>query len=139
MINFMIVTHGEFGAYLVEAAESIVGPQREGVRVISISPRVSVPEIQGRIRRALAELRSADGLVIFIDMPGGTPGNVSFPLIKEMRGVEIVGGVNLYMLVYAFSHRDEYGLGKLVEKTIEAGQRSIKDIRQMFMSQARQG
>ncbi|OGR86817.1 MAG: hypothetical protein A3J74_06480 [Elusimicrobia bacterium RIFCSPHIGHO2_02_FULL_57_9] len=136
MINFIIVTHGEFGAYLVEAAESIVGSQPRGVRVVPVSARVSVPEIQQRLRRAIEELSSADGLVIFIDMPGGTPGNISFPLIKDLPRVEMVSGLNLYMLLCAFSHRD-YSLSRLVEKIIESGQKSIKDIRPMYMSQVR--
>ena len=49
MINFIIVTHGEFGAYLVEAAEGIVGRQVQGVRVVATSSRQSVAEIQRRV------------------------------------------------------------------------------------------
>lgn len=137
MINFIVVTHGEFGAYLVEAAESIVGRQTQGVRVVGISSRLSVPEIQERIRKAIEELRSAEGLVLFCDMPGGTPGNLSFPLLKDAPRVEMISGVNLYMLVCAFSHREDLPLGKLVDKIIADGQKSIRDIRQMFLSRTR--
>lgn len=134
MINFIVVTHGEFGAYLVEAAETIVGRQAQGVRVIAISQRLSVPEIRERIRRAVMELQNEDGLLLFSDMPGGTPGNLSFPLIRDMPRVEMVSGVNLYMLVSAFSHRAKIPLGKLVEKVIVDGQKSIRDTRQMFLA-----
>jgi mannose/fructose-specific phosphotransferase system component IIA len=137
LINFIVVTHGEFGAYLVEAAESIVGSQAEGVRVVSISSRQSVPEIRERIRAAVKDLQGPEGLIVFADMPGGTPGNLSFPLIKDARAVEMVSGVNLYMLVSAFSHRGELGLPELVEKVIADGQRSIRDIRQMFLAKVR--
>ena len=85
MINLLIVTHGEFGAYLVEAAESIAGPQARGVRVVSISSRIGVSEIRERVRRAIDELRGPEGLILFTDMPGGTPSNLAFPLIKEDR------------------------------------------------------
>jgi PTS system mannose-specific IIA component len=134
MINLIVVTHGEFGAYLVEAAESIVGRQASGVRVISISARVSVPEIRARLSRALDELASPDGLVVLTDMPGGTPSNISFPLIKSREKVEMVTGINLYMTVAAFTHRDRLPLAKFVEKILGDGQKSIKDIRQMFLS-----
>ena len=123
MINFIIVTHGEFGAYLVEAAESIVGRQPQGVRVLSISARLSVPEIQERLGRAIDDLRHEDGLVVFTDMPGGTPSNISFPLIKDEPKVEVISGVNLYMLVSAFSHRKKQGLCQLVAKIIEDGRK----------------
>lgn len=137
MINFLIVTHGEFGAYLVEAAESIVGVQARGVRVVAISPRLSVPEARERVGKAVEELSGAEGLVVLTDMPGGTPGNLAFPLIKDRRRVELVSGVNLYMLVSAFSHRDALPLERLVEKIIADGQKSIRDIRQMFLAKVR--
>lgn len=137
MVNILVVTHGEFGAYLVEAAESIVGRQGQGVRVLGISPRLSVPEIRERIQKAVRELSAAQGLVVFTDMPGGTPSNLSFPIIKDAPRVEMISGVNLYMLVSAFNHRDDMPLERLVEKIISDGQKSIRDIRQMFLSGAK--
>lgn len=137
MINFIIVTHGEFGAYLVEAAESIVGRQAAGVRVISISSRVSVPEIKARVEKALDGLDGPDGLILFTDMPGGTPSNLAFPLIKDSPRVEMISGVNLYMLVSAFNNRERLALPRLAEKVLADGQKSIRDIRQMFLSGAK--
>lgn len=134
MINFIIVTHGEFGAYLVEAAEGIVGRQAAGVRVVSTSSRQSVPEIKRRIERALAELANGDGIVLFTDMPGGTPNNLSFPLIRDEKKVEMISGVNLYMLISGFSNRELLPLPKLVEKIVADGQKSIRDIRAMFVA-----
>jgi len=136
VINFLIVTHGEFGAYLTEAAESIVGPQEEGVRVISISPRVAVGELRERIRRAIAELSGADGLILFTDMPGGTPSNLAFPLVQHAPRVEMVTGVNLYMLVSAFGHREDTALPDLVEKILADGQKSVCDVRRRFLARA---
>ncbi|MBI3551121.1 MAG: PTS fructose transporter subunit IIA [Elusimicrobia bacterium] len=136
MINFIIVTHGEFGAYLVEAAESIVGQQIAGLRAISISSRLSVPEIRERIAKAVKELRGPDGLILLTDMPGGTPSNLSFPLIKDEPNAEMISGVNLNMLVCAFSHRADMPLQELVEKLMADGQRAVRDIRKMFLSGA---
>lgn len=136
MINFIVVTHGEFGAYLVEAAEGIVGRQASGVRVVSTSSRQSVPEIKRRIGRALAELANPNGIVLFTDMPGGTPNNLSFPLIRDEQKIEMISGVNLYMLISGFGNRDQLPLPKLVEKIVADGQKSIRDIRAMFTASA---
>jgi len=133
VINFIVVTHGEFGAYLVEAAEGIVGRQPHGVRAIATSSRQTVPEIRARIARALRELSGPDGVILFTDIPGGTPNNLSFPLVKDAPKVEMISGVNLYMLVCAFSHRDRLTLARLVEKVVADGQKSIRDVRQMFL------
>lgn len=134
MINFIVVTHGEFGAYLVEAAEGIVGRQDQGVRVIATSSRLSVPEIKAKIARALRELTGPDGTIVFTDMPGGTPNNLSFPLIKDSARVEMVSGVNLCMLVSAFSYRSRMPLESLVSKIVTDGQKSIRDVRRMFLA-----
>lgn len=134
MINFIVVTHGEFGAYLVEAAEGIVGRQTHGVRVVATSSRQSVSDIKRRIERALAEFASPEGVILFTDMPGGTPNNLSFPLIRDEKNVEMISGVNLYMLVSAFSNRQQMTLPRLVEKIVADGQKSIKDIRAMFLA-----
>jgi PTS system mannose-specific IIA component len=136
MINFIVVTHGEFGAYLVEAAEGIVGRQTQGVRVVATSSRQSVSEIKRRIERALAELANPDGVLLFTDMPGGTPNNLSFPLIRDEKRVEMISGVNLYMLISAFGNRAQLPLPKLVEKVVADGQKSIRDIRAMFVAAA---
>jgi len=134
VINFIVVTHGEFGAYLVEAAEGIVGRQAQGVRVVATSSRQPIEDIRRRIKRALAELSNPEGVLVFTDMPGGTPNNVSFPLIRDEKNVEMISGVNLYMLVSAFSNRSQLPLPRLVEKVVADGQKSIKDIRAMFVA-----
>jgi PTS system mannose-specific IIA component len=136
VINFLIVTHGEFGAYLAEAAESIVGRQEEGVKVLSISARVAVAELRERIRRAIADLSGADGLILFTDMPGGTPSNLAFPLVQNAPRTEMVTGVNLYMLVSAFGHRTDLPLPALVEKVLADGQKSVCDVRRRFLARA---
>lgn len=137
MVNFLIVTHGEFGAYLVEAAEGIVGRQAHGVRVIGISSRLSVPEIRERVQKGVKDLANPQGLIVFTDMPGGTPTNLALPVVKDAAAVEMISGVNLYMLVSAFNHRDDMPLPKLVEKILADGQKSIRDIRHMLAAGSR--
>ncbi len=137
MINFVIVTHGEFGAYLVEAAESIVGRQKDGVRVLSVSARLGIGELRERLKKLVKELSGADGLIIFTDMPAGTPVNIAFPAVSDRPKVELVSGVNLYMLVSAFSHREYYTLENLTAKVLRDGQGSICDIRRLVESKVK--
>ena len=129
MINFIVVTHGEFGAYLIEAAEGIVGRQGTGVRAIATSSRLSVPEIKAKIARALRDLANPDGVIVFTDMPGGTPNNLSFPMVKDTPRCEMISGVNLYMLVTAFSHRGNLPLERLVEKVAAASRNILRTSR----------
>ncbi|PIU20096.1 MAG: hypothetical protein COT18_04015, partial [Elusimicrobia bacterium CG08_land_8_20_14_0_20_59_10] len=80
MINIIVITHGEFGAYLIEAAEGIVGAQNSGLRNVSISTRMTLERVKEAVAAAIADMSSADGLIVLIDMPGGTPMNVVLPL-----------------------------------------------------------
>ena len=129
MVNFIVVTHGEFGAYLIEAAESIVGEQPEGVRSIAISPRHTLEEVRERFRGTLEELKGEGGVIVVSDMPGGTPTNVALPLLKDLDWAEMVSGLNLYMLVVGFTRRREKGARELAREMADAGQRSVRDLK----------
>ena len=102
MVSIIIVTHGEFGAYLIEAAESIVGVQHEGLKNISISPRMSLEHVKSAVADAIAQVRSEDGLIFMLDMPGGTPMNIVLPLAKDIAKSAVICGVNINMLTSAF-------------------------------------
>ncbi|MFC1678842.1 PTS sugar transporter subunit IIA [Elusimicrobiota bacterium] len=136
MVNFIVITHGEFGAYLVEAAERIVGPQGGGVLCVGISARLSMDDVSGRLAEAVDRLDTGEGLVIVTDMPGGTPSNVALRLVKELPLVHVVSGVNLYMLVTAFNFRRTLSARELVEKMLEAGRRAVADVKSILATRA---
>lgn len=133
MVNFIIVTHGEFGAYMVEAAEEIVGRQAEGIRVIGISPRVELSEIRRRISVAVKELNRGGGVVIVTDIPGGTPSNIVLPIAKDLDAVSVVSGLNLYMLVSGFNNRKTPSSGEVAKKMVADGQKSIQDVKALLL------
>ena len=137
MINIIIITHGEFGAYLVEAAEGIVGPQDGGVLCVGISARMSVDEVRGRLSEALERVRGKGEMIVVTDMPGGTPANVAIPLLKDRPEVPVISGVNLYMLVTAFNYRKTAATAsELAEKMLSAGKRAVSNIRVLLAGRA---
>lgn len=130
MVSLLVITHGDFGAYLVEAAESIVGPQKN-VRCVGVSPRLPVDEVRRRVLEAVTELGGGE-LVVAVDMPGGTPCNVVLPVVKDLPGAHVVSGVNLYMLVSAFNNREGAAPEELAERMIECGRRAVADVKKML-------
>lgn len=130
MVSLLVITHGDFGAYLVEAAESIVGPQQR-VRCVGVSPRLPVDEVRRRVLEAVSELGGGE-LVVAVDMPGGTPCNVVLPVVKDLPGAHVVSGVNLYMLVSAFNNREGATPAELAERMIECGRRAVADVKKML-------
>lgn len=137
MVNFLLITHGEFGAYLLEAAEEIIGRQREGVRVVSISPRLGIEEIRRRAGEALrAVYNEKNGLIVVTDIIGGTPTNVALPLVRGLANVSVITGLNLYMLISAFGRRKTGDRHQVAAEMLQAGQRSIQDVGKKFSSHA---
>ena len=133
MINIIVMTHGEFGAYLIEAAEHIVGEQAKGVKNISISSRLSLEEMCLTVNSSIEEMKSGDGFVFLIDMPGGTPMNIVLPIVKDMPKTAVICGLNINMLTSAFSYRKTLDFDSLVEKIMEDGKKSICEVKNLLV------
>lgn len=97
MIGLVIVTHGRLADELRLAMEHVVGPQRN-VATVCIGADDDIEVRRGEVSRRLEEVDTGDGAVLLTDMFGGTPSNLC---ISQMArgGVEVLGGVNLPMLV----------------------------------------
>ena len=132
MINLVVITHGEFGAYLVEAAEWIVGQQPQGVEVISISPKTALDKVKENLNETVARNNSPDGLIFMTDMLGGTPTNMVLPLTRDIPNSAVICGININMLVSAFSYRSTMNLENLVKKILEDGRKSICDVKNLL-------
>ncbi|HBA60967.1 MAG TPA: hypothetical protein DCZ92_09140 [Elusimicrobia bacterium] len=133
MINIIVITHGEFGAYLIEAAEGIVGVQREGLKNVSISTRMTLELIKEAVASAINGMDSADGLVFLIDMPGGTPMNVVLPLARDIEKCAVICGVNINMMTSAFAYRQSLDFDRLTAKIMEDGRKAICEVRSLLM------
>ena len=59
------------------------------------------------------------GVVLLTDMFGGTPSNLAISVLDKAN-VEVIAGVNLPMLVRAFTYRTR-GMDTLVKKAISGG------------------
>ena len=123
MIAIAIITHGHFGEELLRTAQEIVGRQ-EQVRAFSVSSETSLDHVGKFVEDTLRANDSPDGVIFFVDMLGGTPCNSA--LLKSKDSVsEIVTGVNLYMLISAFTHRSHLSIHDLAVKVAEDGKRAI--------------
>ena len=119
MIGILIVAHGTLSDSLIGAVTHVLGsrpPQFEGMRVAAADdPLLLLP----RPRELVTELDSGDGVVIFSDIYGATPCNLAIKLLQPGR-IEGVAGVNLPMLVRAFTYRGK-GMDTMIKKAISGG------------------
>jgi PTS system mannose-specific IIA component len=124
MIEIVLITHGHFGEELYLSAEMILGKQGN-VRSIAVEPGKPIAEIVDELDEVIKKTGDK-GVLILTDMFGGSPSNVAFSYVGQPN-LEIISGVNLPMLLKAFSGRMAgESLAIMASGCSEAGKNSIK-------------
>lgn len=123
MIGGLIVMHGKLGEELLNVLTIILG-ETVNIEAISIGWYDDVEESKKKIAASLKRVDQKNGVVIFTDMFGGTPSNLSFTFQKE-GSVEIITGANLPMLIKFISLQRGTQLREVARKVIEQGRKNI--------------
>jgi PTS system mannose-specific IIA component len=123
MIGGIVVTHGKLGEELLNALSIILG-EAPNIEAISIGWYDDVDESKKRINQSLKRVNQKSGVVIFTDMFGGTPSNLSYSFLKGDE-VEIITGVNLPMLIKFVSLQRSKSLKEVARKVVEQGKKNI--------------
>ena len=121
-VGVLVVTHGEFGAALLDAAQMILGPQ-VGILAVSVLVSRGVDEIVADLKVGLSSLETGLGVLVLTDLFGGTPTTLSLSL-RKAGNIEVVAGVNLPMLLKALQSRK----GTLAELAAQAKAAGVQGI-----------
>lgn len=134
MTGAVIVTHGALARELLAATERIVGPT-EGFRAVALGWDDEVAEAKDQIADAVAKVAEERRVIIFTDVFGGTPTNVSLEFLKTDE-VEIITGVNLPMLVKLTGLQDrDAPLIEIAREVRDRGQKSVYLASEILSSQ----
>ncbi|MDF1534944.1 MAG: hypothetical protein P1S46_00390 [bacterium] len=120
----VIVTHGDLGDSLLATCRMITG-ERPGISSVAVRAGDEVEEIQTRIAAAIGEVRGNKGVILLVDMFGGTPSNISLSFLGE-KDVEVVTGVNLPMLTKLRGLPPELTLRETAASLRDYGREHIK-------------
>ena len=123
MIGGIIVSHGKLAEELLNALSIILG-EVVNMEAISIGWYDDVEESRKKINQCLKMVNQKSGVLIFTDMFGGTPSNLSFSFLKNNR-IEIITGVNLPLLIKFVSLQRSNNLKEVAKKVVEQGKRNI--------------
>ena len=124
MIGGVIVSHGQLGEELIRTAEMIVGPI-ENITAVSIDVTTDVEASREQIRRAIQSVNNGSGVVIFTDMFGGTPSNISLSFL-DTADVEVITGVNLAMLLQLTTFQTDEPFRNTANALRQRGQENIR-------------
>jgi len=123
MVGGIIVCHGKLAEELLNALTIILG-EAPNIEAISIGWYDDVEDSKKKIAQSLRKVDQKNGVVIFTDMFGGTPSNLSFSFLKDDQ-VEIITGVNLPMLIKFVSLQRGNNLADVSRKVVDQGKRNI--------------
>ena len=125
MTGFLLVTHANFGKVVVETTEYILDKKIENTFPVSIETDEVPESLRKKIEQGIKKVRTDNGVIIFTDMFGGTPSNLSYSFLDEGK-VEVISGLNLPILMKAVSLRDKSeDLETMASLLIEHGKKSI--------------
>jgi mannose PTS system EIIA component len=105
MTGIILVTHAGLGESLRHQAEVILG-KLVPMTTVSISYGADPDMALNELVAALGMGQDSDGAVVLTDLPGATPHNLARKA-AEARGVPVISGVNLPMLLKAIGHADK--------------------------------
>ncbi len=123
MIGGIIVSHGRLAEELLNALTIILG-EAPNIEAISIGWYDDVEDSKKKINQSLKRVDQKNGIVIFTDMFGGTPSNLSFSFLRDNQ-IEIITGVNLPMLIKFVSLQRSNNLKDVSKKVVEQGKKNI--------------
>lgn len=134
MIGIVLVSHGDLASVMLRAAEIITGKIENSVAV-DIPPKMGMEEIHTAVEAAIRTVDAGKGVLLLIDMFGGTPSNIGLSFLATHQ-VEVVTGVNLPMMVKLPMARQTMTLPELANHLLEYGQRNITNPGDMLRKKA---
>ena len=140
MTGALLVTHGELGEQLIASVGMIMG-RLPLLKAVGLAPDGTLDDLARAITGAwqALEAEGAEHVLILVDMFGGSCSNVAARLVRDQDPdrVALITGVNLPMVLEAVIDRDLYAFEDLVPKVVEAGRKSIVDVRTVLAEKMR--
>ncbi len=129
--GFVLAAHGDLAPALLESAEMILG-QQDGVLTVKLMPSMNLEALEAELSDAIARADQGAGVMVMIDLFGGTPSNAA-ALCLRSHDCAIVTGVNLPMLLETLLAADgAESLEELSQAAIHAGRMGIVDVAARF-------
>lgn len=125
MIGIIITTHGDFGKEIIQSAKMIVG-ECPYVESCSLKRDSDGNTFNNQLETIVDSFQYLEGIIIFSDLFGGTPSNISM-MLNSNKKIRTISGFNMPMIITSIVEREILDLNSLVEEVIHQGQLGIKN------------
>lgn len=123
MIGVIIVGHGEFAKGINSVIELVAGKQ-ESIELVDFLQGDSSETLRENIEKAIKVLNTKE-VIIFTDIPGGTPFKESVLLSTQMENIEVIAGTNIPMILEILFDRNVGTIKEVAKRAIETGKNQI--------------
>lgn len=111
MVGILVASHGQMAEGMLDSLGLLIG-EKEGLDAICLKASDSADVFQKNMEEKVNKLDSGDGVLIFTDILGGTPGNRALAIAAANDKVEVIAGVNLPVLLNVAISNDTFGSAK---------------------------
>ena len=123
-LEILLLTHGDWGKYIIDAGKMIVG-NVDRVSQISLNPADTFEEFYEKVENKVSEMK--EGSLIITDIFGGTTTNVAAKLSLSYK-INIISGLNAPLLFEALLNIDSINEDSVFDSIVEEGRDSCKNI-----------
>ena len=103
MVGFLLMSHGDLSKGIIDTCGCIIGhPDKTEYLTLAIEDDISV--FEKNMNRIIDELDDGDGVLVMVDVLGGTPCNKASMQLKNKK-IEIIAGINFPMVLAAYEAR----------------------------------
>lgn len=123
MVTGIIITHGNLAESLVATVEKIIGPVQS---LIPLSNEgFSLKDLTNHLNPLIHDHLQDDGICLMVELRGGSCWMAAKQVIRNLKNIFIISGVNIPMLLTFITMRDSLLLTDLINKMQESGVRGI--------------
>lgn len=123
MLGIIVTGHGQFATGLQSSVELIAGKQ-ENFEAIDFEKGESSEVLNNKLKEEVSRMDSKEGIIIFTDIPGGTPFNQSILLSQGDTQIKVVTGTNIPAIMDGLFNRG-LEVDDFVNKVLRSGKEGL--------------
>lgn len=124
MVGFILTGHGQFSNGLASAIDMVAGDQ-EAFEIVPFQGDQAAT-YGDDLRAAITKMsEECEGVLVFVDLLGGTPFNQAMMIAQDVPNMEIVTGTNLPMLIELLFLRNGSTVAELAAQAVTVGQAGV--------------
>lgn len=124
LIGLIMLSHGPLAIGLYESSRFFINDLQH-IECLALNSEDNPLDFQSKIEVLYNKVNDNDGVIIFTDIPGGSPANQAQLIANMHPDIRIICGMNLIMVIEALIHRETMDLKSICELIIQSGKESI--------------